>query len=110
VARRRGTEPPAVAGGGGGAPVRERVWGPAVQLWCEAEKVMGELVWQCGGGAARPRAGSGSSELGWGRRALWASGGAFIGARGRIVAWAQAAGRGTTRGPIPGAGLPCCRR
>jgi hypothetical protein len=45
AACRRGTEPTAVASGGGGAPVRERARGPAVQLWCEAKKVMGGLVW-----------------------------------------------------------------
>jgi hypothetical protein len=45
AARRRGTAMAIVAGGGGGAPVRKRVRGPVVQLWCEAEKVMGGLVW-----------------------------------------------------------------
>jgi hypothetical protein len=40
-----GTEPAAGAGGGGSAPVRKRARGPAVQLWCEVEKVMGGLVW-----------------------------------------------------------------
>jgi hypothetical protein len=40
-----GTEPAVGAGGGGGAPVRKRVRGPTVQLWCEVEKVMVGLVW-----------------------------------------------------------------
>jgi hypothetical protein len=40
-----GTEPTAGVGGGGGAPVRKRARGPAVQLRCDAEKVVGGLVW-----------------------------------------------------------------
>jgi hypothetical protein len=40
-----GTEPTVGAGGGGGPPVRKRARGQAVQLRCEAEKVMGGLVW-----------------------------------------------------------------
>jgi hypothetical protein len=53
-----GIEPAAGAGGGGGAPVRKRARGPAVQLWCEAEKVMGGLVWAMWGR-------SGASTRGW---------------------------------------------
>jgi hypothetical protein len=49
-----GTEP-AMGAGGGGAPVR-RVQGLTVQLWCEAEKVMGGLVWAMWGrSGASPR-------------------------------------------------------
>jgi hypothetical protein len=39
-----GIEPAASAGGGGGAPVRKRAWGSVMQLWWEAEMVMGGLV------------------------------------------------------------------
>jgi hypothetical protein len=40
-----GTEPAAGAGGGGAAPVRKRAQRLPMQLQCEAEKVMGGLVW-----------------------------------------------------------------
>jgi hypothetical protein len=49
-----------------------------------------------------PRAGGDLLELGWDGE-LRASGGAFIGARGRMAAWARAAGKGATRGKTGGA-------
>jgi hypothetical protein len=44
----------------------------------------------------RPHAGGDLLELGWGGE-LRVSGGAFIGVRGRMAAWAQAAEEGATR-------------
>jgi hypothetical protein len=45
-----------------------------------------------------PRASDCSPELVLGATSSWASGWALIGVRGRMVAWAQAAGEGETRG------------
>jgi hypothetical protein len=85
------TEPTAGAGDGGGAPVRKRAWGSVVQLRWEVEKVMGRLVWAMWMRVVTRRS--------W----VWAesSGGlrcGFIGARGRMVAWARAAWEGVTKG------------
>jgi hypothetical protein len=40
-----GTEPETGAGGGGGASVRKKARGLTEQLRCEAEEVVGGLVW-----------------------------------------------------------------
>jgi hypothetical protein len=69
VARRRGTEPAAVAGGGGGTPVRKRARGSVVQLRCEAEKVMGGLVWAIWGQSGASTRGWRLAGVGLGRRA-----------------------------------------
>jgi hypothetical protein len=45
----------------------------------------------------RPHVGGDSPELGLGATSLGASGGAFIGVRGGMVAWARAARGGETR-------------
>jgi hypothetical protein len=45
-------------GGGGSALVRKRARGPAMQLWCEVDEVMGGLVWVMWGW-------SGESMRGW---------------------------------------------
>jgi hypothetical protein len=50
----------------------------------------------------RPRAGGDSPKLGLGSTSSGASGGAFIGAREGMVAWARATGKGLTRGPHRG--------
>jgi hypothetical protein len=67
VACWRGTEPAAGAGDGGGAPVRKRAWGPAVQLRCEAEKVLGGLIWAMWGRNGASRRGWLLAEVGFGR-------------------------------------------
>jgi hypothetical protein len=53
-----GIEPVAGAGGGGDTPVRRRMREPVMHLWCEAEKVVGGLVWAMWGW-------SGASTRGW---------------------------------------------
>jgi hypothetical protein len=53
-----GTEPVAGAGGDGDAPLRKRAQRPAMQFWCELEKVMEGLVWTMWGR-------SGASPRGW---------------------------------------------
>jgi hypothetical protein len=53
----------------------------------------------------RPCAGDCSPELVLGVMSSGSSGGAFIGARGRMVAWARAAGKARPR-EKPGAQLP----
>jgi hypothetical protein len=83
--------------------VRKRAQGAAVQLWGEVEKVVGGLVWEMWGGVVRPCVGDCSPELVLGATSSGASGGAFISARGGMVAWARAAGEGETRGKTGGA-------
>jgi hypothetical protein len=50
-----------------------------------------------------PRVGGDLPELGLGAMSLGAFGGAFIGARGGVEAWARATGEGLTRGKTGGA-------
>jgi hypothetical protein len=98
AARQRGTESAAVVGGGGDAPMRERARGPAVQPWCEAEKVIGGMVWAMWGRSCASMRGWQDVGVGLGAASSGASGGAFIGLRRRMVAWARAAGEGATTG------------
>jgi hypothetical protein len=95
---------PTVGAGGGGVPVRKRARGSVVQLRCEAEKVMGGLVWAMWRRSGASMRGWWLAGVGLGAASSGASGGAFIGARGRIVAWARAAGEGVTKGQNRGSG------
>jgi hypothetical protein len=111
VARRRGTEPAAVVGGGGGAPVSERAWGLAVQLWCEVEKVMGGLVWAMWGWSSASTRGWQLTGVGLGAASSGALGGAFMGARER--GWRpghELLGKVRPRHPNLRARLPRCHR
>jgi hypothetical protein len=65
-----GTEPAVGTGGGGGALVRNRARGPAVQLRCEVENVMGGLVWTMWGRSGASTRGWRLIGVGLGRRAV----------------------------------------
>jgi hypothetical protein len=81
-----GTEPTASAGGGGGAPVWKRARGSVMQVQCEVEKVMGGLIWAIWGRSSASMRGWRLVGVGVRAASSGASGGAFIGARGRMAA------------------------
>jgi hypothetical protein len=87
----------AVAGGGGDALVRKRARGPVMQLRCEAEKVMGGLVWAMWGRSGASTCGWLAGVGGWGGELRGPRVGFYGHERERMAAWARATGEGATR-------------